>query len=264
MSISSSRIICVGGIDPTGGAGLARDAATVSGLGGQATLVATAVTVQDTRGVHLVQPIEIAVVEAQLLAAIAAGVDAVKIGMLATGRTIERLIPVLSSIGTPIVLDPVLAASAGGALLDDEGREALLSLASLVSIITPNIEEAASLTGSGAEGPADLARALLDAGWARVCVSGGDVDGPIARDWYGDADGVVPLDAPRIAGVSPRGTGCAFASAIAVGLSRGLSPIEAVRASKGAVRRAIARSEGGMLGSVQPAAVWPHAGHPFE
>lgn len=250
-------VILIGGIDPTGGAGLARDLVTATQSAASAAPVCTAVTIQDARGVREVHPVGPDVVARQLRVAAERGAHAVKLGMLATPEIIRALVPILADLSVPVVLDPVMRASAGGSLLGEGGIEALAELKGVVTVITPNQDEAVAL-GS------PMPRGLVEAGWSRCIITGGDGDGPDASDLYAGPEGEECLVAPRVAGRSPRGTGCAFATALAVGLATGLEPREAARAAKGAITRAIAAASDGMLGPMRAPGVWPHAGHPFE
>jgi hydroxymethylpyrimidine/phosphomethylpyrimidine kinase len=258
MNTSLETILLIGGIDPSGGAGLTRDAIVASQMGSNFGLVATAIAVQDDQGgVRRIEPTPMDALLDQFDAATAMPVHAVKIGMLATAETIDALVPRLADLGVPLVLDPVMSASSGGSLLGEGGVQALEGLRHLATIITPNLKEAKEL---GAANPGDL----RDRGWARVIVTGGDIAAAEAVDLFSGPEGDHELVGPRVPGPSPRGTGCTFATLIAVGLARGLDPLAAARLAKGATARAIRSATGGRLGSVDRDPVWAHAGHPFE
>jgi hydroxymethylpyrimidine/phosphomethylpyrimidine kinase len=143
-----SAVLVIAGSDSSGGAGLVRDVRTLTELGSEALCALTAVTAQSDREVIAVYPLPHQLVRAQMDAALATGrVRAIKIGMLATAATVRAVAETLARhAGLPVVLDPVLAASSGGALLDADGlcalRELLLPRAHL---LTPNIPEAAAL-----------------------------------------------------------------------------------------------------------------------
>lgn len=256
MSILREGILAIGGLDPSGGAGVTRDAVTAAQLGSDFSPVVTAIAIQDDRdGVSRVESVPAATVLDQVGAALTRRVAAVKLGMLASAEVIDSLGPVLRQLSLPVVLDPVLAASRGGALLAPDGLEALKALRDVVTVITPNRTEARAL---GILDPG----AHRDQGWTRLVVTGGDEDGPEAIDHFSGPEGEHELVAPRIVGRCPRGTGCTFATATTVALARGLDPLEAVRFAKGAVTRAIAAASHDRLGSV--ASVGASAGHPFE
>jgi hydroxymethylpyrimidine/phosphomethylpyrimidine kinase len=227
-----TAVLVIGGADSSGGAGLVRDVLALAHFGAEPLCAVTAVTAQsDVRliATHVVPP---DILEAQIAAAFATRqVAAVKIGMLATRATVlavEASLPPRTRV--PIVLDPVLASSSGGMLLDPEGRRALIErLLPRVTLITPNIPEAAALLGtSAASHEPDLlrqAQALRALGPQAVLLKGGHAAGEEAVDYLlQDMQPPRRLIAPRFAG-SRRGTGCALASAIAAGLGAGL-PLE--------------------------------------
>jgi hydroxymethylpyrimidine/phosphomethylpyrimidine kinase len=224
-----SAVLVIAGSDSSGGAGITRDVRTLALLGTGALCAVTAVTAQsDARvsAVHLVPP---ELVGAQITAALATGrVAAIKIGMLGTRATVLAVAASLPPRNrVPLVLDPVLAASSGGELLDAAGREALLEmLLPRATVLTPNIPEAAMLLGAQpASGDAQLLQqgeALLALGAEHVLLKGGHGSGAEATDVLLTAGG--PLQrfcAPRVAGTR-RGTGCALAAALAAGLAGGL------------------------------------------
>lgn len=221
-----SAVLVIAGSDSSGGAGLTRDVRTLAHFGAGALCALTAVTAQsDARvsAVHLLPP---ELVRAQIEAALDTGrVAAIKIGMLGTGAIVLAVAASLPPRSTiPLVLDPVLAASSGGELLDAAGRRALLdTLLPLATVVTPNIPEAAALLATdSARGEAtrlQQAAALLALGPEAVLLKGGHDDGPEA------ADLLLARDAPpywlraRRGSAARRGTGCTLSSAIAAGLA---------------------------------------------
>jgi hydroxymethylpyrimidine/phosphomethylpyrimidine kinase len=223
-------VLVIAGVDSSGGAGLMRDLQAIGDLGGVALCAVTALTVQtdqELRAVHVVPP---RLLRAQIAAALdTRRVGAIKIGMLATRATVAAVLASLPPRArVPLVLDPVLASSSGGRLIDAAGerllRRALLPRATL---LTPNIPEAAALLESPlAHSDADLlaqARALCRLGPAAVLLKGGHGTGPQAVDLLVTASGAVQrLSAPRLR-ATRRGTGCALAAAIAAGLAANLS-----------------------------------------
>jgi hydroxymethylpyrimidine/phosphomethylpyrimidine kinase len=231
-------VLVIGGSDCSGGAGIARDLRTLSDHSMHGVAVVTAVTAQthaEVRGVHLVPP---EFIGDQITAALASNaVRAIKIGMLGTARAVEAVAAHLPRNGMPIVLDPVLAASSGGCLLDDSGKAALVErLLPLATLITPNVPEAALLLGAPVTtDPAALTRygiELLKLGPAAVLVKGGHGEGDEAIDLLMSTAGdAVTLSGPRLPGTL-RGTGCALASAIAVGLASERSLNMACREAK--------------------------------
>ncbi|HXW73433.1 MAG TPA: bifunctional hydroxymethylpyrimidine kinase/phosphomethylpyrimidine kinase [Steroidobacteraceae bacterium] len=224
-----TAVLVIAGSDSSGGAGLTRDVATLERLGIGVLCAITAVTAQSEAQVVAVHPVPPEIVRAQITAALATGrVAAVKVGMLGTAAAVMAVADALAPrTAAPLVLDPVLAATAGGELLEPAGREALRQvLLAQVTLLTPNIAEAAALLGERvARDEQELLRqggALLALGPEAVLLKGGHGSGALATDLLlrrGEAP--LRLTAPRSNAVR-RGTGCTLSSAIAAGLARGL------------------------------------------
>ena len=241
-----TAVLVIAGSDPSGGAGLVRDVRTLGQFGVQALCAVTAVTAQSDAAVSAVHLIPPELVSAQIRAALASRrVAAVKLGMLGTRATVLAVaasIPPRTAV--PLVLDPVLAASSGAELLDAAGRAALLeTLLPRVTLLTPNIPEAAALLGtSRARTDEELLRqgqALRALGPEAVLLKGGHASGTDSTDMLFETQGVHRLTAPRVAATC-RGTGCALAAAIAAGLALGLE-----------LRAACARAKQHVLGLLQ-------------
>jgi hydroxymethylpyrimidine kinase/phosphomethylpyrimidine kinase len=251
-----ARVVAIGGFDPTGGAGLVRDFITGVALGAEMRLVPAALTEQSSAGVTAIEPRAPAELEAALATALAifAGVDdaanvAVKVGMLPGRDAVDAVLRGLGRFAGPVVVDPVLASSSGGRLFRGEISH-LLPLVRRASLLTPNALELAALTGAGI---ADLAgavtagRGLLAAGARAILVKGGHLEGEEATDALltraesseGDAGAVEYFRGARLGGGEIRGTGCALATAVAVGLARGLALAEAVARAKDWLRGAM-------------------------
>jgi len=250
MRPSDYQFLCtIAGSDPTGSAGLQADLKTFAAHGASGTAVVTAVTVQDREGVHAVRPLDADDVAAQLLAALrTAPVQGVKTGMLWSASTVHAVALALALFEGPLVVDPVLGASAGGALLE---ADALPSLKRLLlpraRMLTPNLPEAAALLGldtvpPGEEPAAALALAAL--GPASVLLKGGHATGAEAVDWLAERGVVTPLGLPRIPGASGHGTGCALSAALLARLARGESALDAAVGAKRYVHRALTASCG--------------------
>lgn len=226
MPADRDTVLVIGGSDSSGGAGVARDLRTLFDHGMHGVAAVTAVTAQthaQVRGVHMVTPDLIA---GQIAAALASNkVRAIKIGMLGNARAVEAVAASLPREDVPIVLDPVLAASSGGRLLDEAGQAALVEhLLPLATLVTPNVPEAALLLGESATTDAATltryGRGLLRLGAAAVLVKGGHVEGDEAVDvLVSKTADTVELRGARLPG-SLRGTGCALASAIAANLAK--------------------------------------------
>ncbi len=223
----------VGGVDPGGGAGLLRDVATVTALGARAHALETAWTEQGP-GLHRVKPRAPDAVRAALAEALVTlRPAAVKIGMAVGPATAAALLDALGDYGGPVVVDPVLATSRGGSLWAADPRE-LLPLLRRATLVTPNSIEAAALAGrllATADDAEATGRWLIEAAQLRaVLVKGGHLGAPAETvvDVLVTASGAERFSRPRTPGPSPRGTGCALASAIAVKLGSGRSLSEAV------------------------------------
>ncbi|HSA67809.1 MAG TPA: bifunctional hydroxymethylpyrimidine kinase/phosphomethylpyrimidine kinase, partial [Methyloceanibacter sp.] len=172
-------------------------------------------------------------------------VDAIKIGMLATGPVIEAVAEGLKEFaGVPVVLDPVMIAASGDPLLDPEAVDALRSiLIPLATLITPNLTEAAALlAGSPARNEYEMgmqAWKLKEAGAQSVLIKGGHSEGPTATDILFDGTEPISFEAPRAETRNTHGTGCTLSAAIAAELAKGASLPEAVALAKEFVTAAI-------------------------
>jgi hydroxymethylpyrimidine/phosphomethylpyrimidine kinase len=241
--------LTIAGSDSGGGAGIQADLRTFQALGVFGLSAITAVTAQNTLGVTGVQPMDPDIVTRQI-DAVAADftISAVKIGMLANAGIVRAVAASLERHRLqPVVLDPVMIAKGGDALLSPEAIASLRDeLMPLASIVTPNIPEAEALTGRTIATVADMrdaATKLLRSGARAVVIKGGHLDGP-AVDLFADARSSEELSAPRLNTVHTHGTGCTFASAIAARLALGDDLVTAVRAAKAYVRRAIELAPG--------------------
>ncbi len=242
------RILIVAGSDSSGGAGIQADIKTVTMLGGYAATAITAVTVQDTTGVHAVHGIPPEIIVAQMRSMIDdIGVDVVKLGMMGGAEVIAAVADVLRTVTVPIVLDPVMVAKGGASLLDDDAVAALMTLLPLATLVTPNTPELAALTGVEIEDEGDAllaAQELLGLGTRAVLAKGGHLAGDEVVDWLVTRNGHTRFAAPRIASRHTHGTGCTLASAIAVGLGRGEALVDAVAAARAYVAGAILHAPG--------------------
>jgi hydroxymethylpyrimidine/phosphomethylpyrimidine kinase len=251
--------LTIAGSDSSGGAGIQADLKTFAAHGVYGLSAITAVTAQNTTGVTDVAVMTPELVARQIDAVVSdIGTDATKTGMLATAAVIEVVADAIARHGLrTLVVDPVMVATSGARLLDasavDVLRRRLLPLATLV---TPNMEEAAILTGMPVTTAADLARAaerLVALGARAALVKGGHLDGP-AIDVLADNTMTIEVVAERVPSRHTHGTGCTLSAAIAARLALGDDLLAAVRAAKEYVTRAIARAPGlgrgrGPLGS---------------
>ncbi len=244
------RVLVVAGSDSGGGAGIQADIKAVMALGGFATTAVTAVTAQDTLGVHGVFPVPPAFTHLQMRRVLAdIGADAFKTGMLADAATVEAVAEIIAEArDIPFVLDPVMVAKGGHPLLAGDAMESLRSvLLPLASVITPNVPEAETLTGHEIRTLDDQFRAagmLLRMGVRAVVLKGGHMNAPELTDVLASAAGTHVFRAPRQATRHTHGTGCTLASAIATGLAQGMSLHDAVSRAHAYVQAAIAGAPG--------------------
>ncbi len=255
------RLLTIAGSDSGGGAGIQADLKTFAAHGAYGMSAVTAITAQNTRGVTAVHEVPPAVVAAQIDAVFEdLGVDAVKIGMLSSAAIVEAVagrLEAWAARGTapPIVLDPVMVAKSGDALLADAAVEALIGrLVPLATVVTPNLPEAQRMTGLGGGGEADraaMARALAGcaaAAWTgrpapAVLLKGGHAsDGAAGEvvDLLWDGERLHRFAGARIATTSDHGTGCTLSSALAVRLAEGRPLPEAVGLALDYLRGALA------------------------
>lgn len=247
--------VTIAGSDSGGGAGIQADLKTFSALGVYGASVVTALTAQNTRGVTAIHDAPPEMVAAQMDAVFCdLAVDAVKIGMLSRAGTIEAVADGLSRHRVPlVVLDPVMVAESGDALIADEAVAMLREhFFSRVSLVTPNLHEAARLLGASVASDVSeierQARALLDEGCNAVLLKGGHFESADALDVlaFRSSEGDPVLQqfrAPRVATSNTHGTGCTLSSAIAAHLARGFDLRDAVARSKDWLSKAIAAAD---------------------
>jgi hydroxymethylpyrimidine/phosphomethylpyrimidine kinase len=243
------RVLIVAGSDSGGGAGVQADIKTVTVLGGYAATAITAITVQNTLGVSAVHPLSPDLVRAQGRAVLDdIGTDAIKTGMLGDAAMIEAVAALIAGAGVPAVIDPVMVAKGGAALLEPYALQALIdALIPLAALLTPNAPEAAALTGLAVATTDDLRRAgvrLLERGAGAVLMKGGHIPGDRVVDLLITPVGETRYDSGRIDTRHTHGTGCALASACAVGLAQGHSLERSVERAHAYVQEAIRRAPG--------------------
>jgi len=246
----ASIALTIAGSDSGGGAGIQADLKAMSALGVYGASVITAVTAQNTQAVTAVHGIPLNVVTAQIDAVLSdLNVDAIKIGMLATPEIITTVADALATYQGPVVLDPVMVAKSGDALLADAAvttlRDSLLPRAHL---LTPNLPEAARLLNQPDACSADdmitQGRALCALGAQAVLMKGGHGTGTVCHDILVGPNGVIAeFTAPRRATRNTHGTGCTLSSAIAAGLAKAMPLADAVGAAHDYLQRAIAAAD---------------------
>ncbi len=241
------RLLTIAGSDSGGGAGIQADLKTFHQFGCFGMSVITAVTAQNTQGVHGVEELSPEIIAAQLEAVVTdIGVDAAKTGMLSSSTIIDTLAPqILEFKIANLVVDPVMRAKGGDALLQDSAQKALIDkIIPLAEVVTPNIPEAEVLSDINIQSTDDMkkvAEIIHRRGAKNVLVKGGHLDG-VAVDVLYDGSSFHEFSEPRLDRKNTHGTGCTLSAAIAANLALGLSLIPAVANSKKFITRAIRES----------------------
>ena len=242
-------MLIVAGSDSGGGAGLQADIKAVTMLGGHAATAVTAITVQNTLGVHDVHPLPLDLIEAQARAVLDdIGTDAIKTGMLGSIAVAEWVAAILDTCTAPVVVDPVMVAKGGAPLLAEEAIAAVRALmVPRAALLTPNAPEAEALTGiavTDLDGQRRAGEALLAMGAQAVLMKGGHVAGETVIDLLLTQFGETLLEGLRIETRHTHGTGCTLASACAAGIAKGLPLEQAVAEAWAYVAEAIRRAPG--------------------
>jgi hydroxymethylpyrimidine/phosphomethylpyrimidine kinase len=243
------RALTIAGSDSGGGAGIQADLKTFGAFGVYGTSAITAVTAQNTLGVRAIHEVPPEIVAAQIDAVLEdIGADAVKTGMLSSAAIIEAVADRLRAHSVAaLVVDPVMVAKSGDALLHPEAVQALLELIlPLAAVVTPNAPEAAVLSGievRNAETAREAARRIHALGPAMVIVKGGHLGGERSDDLVFDGRSFEVLSGRRVDTPHTHGTGCTFSAAIAAGLALGLEPAAAAREARVFLQGAIEHAE---------------------
>lgn len=237
--------LTIAGSDSGGGAGIQADLKTFAALGVHGMSAITAITAQNTVDVTAIQDIDTKIIEAQIRAvADDIGVDAAKTGMLHTPEIIHVVADLIREYGFTVVVDPVMIAKSGAALLKPESKDTLIKeLLPLAKVVTPNSMEAEALSGINVETLEDAKKAaqvIAERGVEAVIVKGGHLfSEDKATDLLYYQDKFHEFEAERHETKDTHGTGCSFASAIAAELAKGNGVIEAVDVAKKFVNTAI-------------------------
>lgn len=238
-----ARILCIGGSDSGGGAGIQADLKTVTMLGGHGMTAITSVTAQNSEGVTGIHGIPAEMVLEQIDACITDfGVDAIKVGMIGSALTARLVAERLEQLNVPIVVDPVMVATSGATLSDDKTIKAMEDLLKLATLATPNTPELQRL--SGKTDSIEGALSLVAAHGCAVLVKGGHEEGETVGDALIEADNMTSWQGTRIMTRHSHGTGCTLASAIATFLGGGASLSEAVDRAREFVRIALYEAPG--------------------
>jgi hydroxymethylpyrimidine/phosphomethylpyrimidine kinase len=239
-------ILTIAGFDPCAGAGIAADLKTFAAHNCYGVAAITALTVQNTQSLSRVYPVEAQRLKESLEALFEDGfIAAIKVGMLGDRANAEVVKDVLArNISTPIVIDPVLRSASGADLLDTGGLDVLKeSLLKLATVITPNLHEAAVLTGVKVETVEEMrvaAGRLVEMGARAVVVTGGHLEKAV--DVYYDGTIWETFAGDKLKPDNTHGTGCTFSSAIAAQLALGRHLREAVVLAKAYVTEAIRKA----------------------
>ena len=248
------RVLSIAGSDSGGGAGIQADLKAFAACGVHGMTAVTAITAQNTAGVTDIHPIPPATILAQVRAVSQdIGVDAVKVGMVGNEAAIEAVARALDELpeNTPVVVDPVLVAESGSTLLEPEAQSALVSqLLPRATVATPNLPEAAALTGRKNVSQEELARALLALGPRAVVVTGGhgqrvtgghsaETGAQAATDLFYDGTQLIEIGGERHSGGAAHGSGCTHSSVLASALAWGWEPLEAARRARELAAQAV-------------------------
>ena len=233
------RVLTIAGSDSGGGAGIQADLKAFAAAGAHGMSAIVALTAQNTVGVTAVHELPPEFVVAQLEAVFSdIGVDAAKTGMLFSRRVIEAVAGYLEEHPVPLVVDPVMVASSGARLLQDDAVAALVGrLFPLATVVTPNLREAQEL-GSLREPSSkrDLAERLVALGAPAVIVTGGHGE-PVDHLFDGRDHVEIPVE--RLGVAATHGAGCTHSATLAALLARGLPLADAARGAARAAERAV-------------------------
>lgn len=231
--------LTIAGSDSGGGAGIQADLKTFSSLGVYGASVITAITAQNTEGVRQIQAVPWEMVKGQIDAVFEdLKIDAVKIGLLYNEANIEFVADAIDSFcPSKVILDPVMISTSGSKLMEDEAIESLISeLFHRVTLITPNIDEAAFLSGMPIRNEQEMetaAQKLQAMGCRSVLMKGGHLGGQEMADiLFAEGEAPLRLVAPAINTQNTHGTGCTLSAAIAAYMALGEKLSEAVQAAK--------------------------------
>ncbi|HKP91405.1 MAG TPA: bifunctional hydroxymethylpyrimidine kinase/phosphomethylpyrimidine kinase [Thermoleophilaceae bacterium] len=236
-----ARVLSIAGSDSGGGAGIQADLKAFARAGVHGMTAITAITAQNTLAVEAVHPVPPETIVAQVRAvATDIGVDAVKIGMLGDVATIEAVARALELVGdAAVVLDPVMVAESGAALLDPAASGALVELlVPRATVVTPNLPEARTLVGATDElDPDELARRVHALGPEAVVVTGGH--GTTGDDVFYDGQRLERIAGERHPSGAAHGSGCTHSSTLAARLALGDDPLAAARAARTVAAEAV-------------------------
>ncbi|MGO9901583.1 MAG: bifunctional hydroxymethylpyrimidine kinase/phosphomethylpyrimidine kinase [Solirubrobacteraceae bacterium] len=264
------RVLSIAGSDSGGGAGIQADLKAFAACGAHGMTAITAITAQNTVGVSAIHTVPPDVIVAQVRAVVQdIGVDAVKIGMLGNPETVAAVAEALAAVPAwvPVVIDPVMVAESGAALLDSPARAGLIErLIPRATVLTPNLPEAEALAGcvfdavtEPAADAAALARAVYELGPAYVVITGGHRE--ITSDLFFDGREFVEIGGARHPDGAAHGSGCTHSSVLAACLAWGYDPLRAARVAKQMASQAVLRGLRELGAGAGPVDVLDVAGH---
>jgi hydroxymethylpyrimidine/phosphomethylpyrimidine kinase len=235
------RCITIAGSDSGGGAGIQADLKAFAAAGVHGSTAIVALTAQSTVGVEEVYELPPSFVRAQLDAVWGdIGADAGKTGMLFSRAIIDAVADWLAEHPLPLVVDPVLVASSGARLLEEDAVGSLVArLFPLATVVTPNLLEAQALTASNTVLQAELAEALVGLGAPAALVTGGHAEEPVDHLFDGREHHEIPVQRHDVA--ATHGAGCTHSATLAALLARGMSLLDAARGAAAAASRAVAQ-----------------------
>ena len=242
------KVLCIGGSDSSGGAGIQADLKAVTACGCYGLSVITAVTAQNTHGVQYIHPVPSKFILAQLDSVLGdIGADAVKTGMLSTAGAVESVVRKVNEYNLKkLVVDPVMIAKGGRSLMQDRAKNVLIKkLLPLAFVLTPNIPEAEALAHCRIKTLAAMEKAAViihKLGARNVLIKGGHLPGSKqsgAFDILFDGDRCYQFFAPWVDSKDTHGTGCTYASVLASAIALGENIVDAVWQAKGMVTTAI-------------------------
>jgi hydroxymethylpyrimidine/phosphomethylpyrimidine kinase len=238
--MSVPRALTIATSDSGGGAGIQADLKAFAAAGAHGMSVLVALTAQNTVGVTAIEQLPPVFVRAQLDAVFGdIGVDAAKTGMLFSRVLIETVADYLDEHPIPLVVDPVMVASSGAKLLEDDAVDALVGrLFPLATVVTPNLIEAKALAGMDAP-RRELAVRLHELGAPAVIVTGGHGDEAVDHLFDGREHLEIPVTRHDVA--ATHGAGCTHSATLAALLARGESLVDAARGASEAASRAVAQ-----------------------
>ena len=250
--------LSIAGSDSGGGAGIQADLKAFARCRVHGMTAITAITAQSTVGVDavIVVPPEMIVAQVESVAA-DIGVDAVKVGMLADERTIDAVLDALELIGeAPVVVDPVMIAESGAALLDPNAKAALIErVLPRAAVVTPNVPEARALSGLGESATQEeLGEAILALGPDAAIVTGGHTDD--GADVLVEPGGSLRIEGPRYPAGAAHGSGCTHSSALCAYLAHGRELAEAARWAREIAAEAVGNGLRGLGAGAGPVDVF--------